>query len=137
MLYLSHFLISFFISETEKVLLSLRALLSSHKLLSEQDHPVAMETSDLDLTASEMTGSTCQCSNMPLEFIQLWPLFEHLMTKRSWEIMGAWMTEHLTMEELEAFVNFVVQFTSVPAQEIVLYKSLKGNDKQVKNMPVK
>lgn len=96
-----------------------------------------METSDLDLTASEMAGSTHPCSNMPLEFIQLWPLFEHLMTKRSWEIMRAWMTERLTMEELEAFVNFAVHFTSVPAQEIVLYKSLKGSDKQVIYLLVK
>lgn len=48
-----------------------------------------METNDLDMTIAEMTGNTHHRSNMPLEFEQLWPMFEHLMTKQSWEFVRA------------------------------------------------
>lgn len=43
----------------------------------QQFHQVATETNDLDMTVVEKTGNTHHRGNMPLEFKQLWRMFEH------------------------------------------------------------
>lgn len=107
----------------------MKTLLMKYKLTRQHEHHVLMDTDDsTQVDEIDTTESGCRGDTMPVTFIQLWPVFEHLWLLQSYNVLKSWLDGHLDTEELSCFVSFGIQFTGTSPVDITVYRGLENED---------
>lgn len=87
-----------------------------------KEEVVPMET-DVDFTSSQ-SDETGRQTDLPLKFVQLWPLFEYSSVLESWRILCNQTRTQLFDLDLEALVDYSACFTPASLTHISLLKAL-------------
>ena len=89
----------------------------------ETDSQFSIQTVDLEIKNKQIT--------LPVEYVQLWPLFEYISTLQSWAIINAQNKSGINKSDVELFSEFSEFFTPSDGSESILYYSLKEGDIKV------
>lgn len=120
------------ILDQSAVLQQLNTLLVRYKLISQHGQSVEMDTNDS--TLCDGVGRSEQRNNkdsMPITFVQLWPVFEHLWMTHSANIWKCWLAGELSADVLSSFISYGIQFTGVSPVDIALYRTLTDDQGKV------
>ncbi|XP_053396218.1 midasin-like isoform X2 [Mercenaria mercenaria] len=100
----------------EKAIQLLQSLLRGHGLQNKEEDIVAMETDDQ--FSGDQSGDSMRQKEIPLDFVQLWPLFEYSSALESWKMLGDLNTTQCVDQKLQSLVDYAAHYTPISPTDL-------------------
>jgi hypothetical protein len=113
---------------SEKAIYVLQEVLRDHGLINMETDGVTMET-DAECQSDQSDDSKRQIQ-LPLDFVQLWPLFEYSSILGSWRMLDDLCVTQSDNERAQSLVDYAAQFTPMSPTDLSFLMNMI-NEKEV------